>query len=137
MLAGHSTSAAALLLCPHCSTPLGDVHPAGPTRCGACRLLVAPGRAVPARRTEDASGVGVASGALANVARRAGVPPVDPELVTAALRRAADQLGIRVDGLRLIDYRRTLEQGGAGPTLAEVMATFGTWTTARDAARER
>jgi len=63
------------------------------------------------------------------------VPAVDPELVTAAMRRAASQLGKRVGELRLVDYRLALHRGVTGPTLAEVMATFGKWTAALDAAR--
>lgn len=69
-----------------------------------------------------------------NVARRASVPAVETTVVTTALRQVAEHLGVRVVDLRLIDYRHALASGFAGPTLAEVMATFRTWRTARDAA---
>ncbi len=123
----------AVMLCPHCKARL-DVHDlVGPTRCGSCRLIVGPGRALPAE-TGAASHVHAAAGALANFARRAGASPVDPDVVTAALQGTAEELGIRVDRLRMIDYRQALARGGSRPSLAEVMATFGTWRTARDAA---
>lgn len=87
-----------------------------------------------AQEAVGSAGVGTASGALANFARGARVPPVEPDRVTSALRRVADQRGVRVTHLRMIDYRHALANGYAGPTLAEVMATFGTWSTARSAA---
>jgi hypothetical protein len=63
--------------------------------------------------------------------------PIAPALITSARQRAAAHLGTRVEDLRLIDYRHALGQGVSGPTLAEVLATFGTWKTARDAASRR
>lgn len=125
-----------MLLCPHCSARLDEAPSGGPTRCGACRLIVGPGRGVPAPEGEDVSGVSLASGALANVARRAEVDPIEPQVVTSALRQVAAHLGVRVAELRLVDYRHALAGGVPGPTLAEVMATFGTWRTARDAAAQ-
>ena len=65
-----------------------------------------------------------------------GSSAVEHALVVSALRRAAGVVGVRVDALRMIDYRHALAAGHTGPTLAEVMATFGTWRIAREAAAQ-
>lgn len=135
---GYPAASVAVLLCPHCSTPLPETPVAGPMRCGACRLIVGPGRGVPANEGDPLGATVIASGALANFARSAGADPVDPQVAISAFRRVAAQVGVRVEELRLIHHRQALAAGASGPTLAEVMATFRTRRTALDAAtRER
>jgi hypothetical protein len=103
-------------------------------RCGECRLIVGAGRAVPGERQAARAGVGSASGHVANRARGTGADAVEPERIVAALRRVAADIGVRVDALRMIDYRHAAAARPGSPTLAEVMATFGSWRRAREAA---
>ena len=86
------------------------------------------------QRTSSRAGAGSASGHVANRARGTVAAAVEPDRVVAALRQVAEDLGVRVGALRMIDYRHALTAEFEGPTLAEVMATFGTWRNARRAA---
>lgn len=103
-------------------------------RCAACRLIVGAGRAVRGGPEAGSSRAGAASGLEGRRARALGAAPVEHGAVVAALRDVAGHHGVRVAELRMIDYRNALAGGHPGPTLAEVMATFGSWRTARDAA---
>lgn len=80
-----------------------------------------------------APGLKLAAGALANFARRSSGTPVEPSSVTSAVRRLAQARGISPWDLRLTDYRQALGSGFPGPTLEDVMATFGTWRNVRAA----
>lgn len=112
-------------LCPHC---LSTVPPsAGPARCAACRLIIGAGRTITAgtssARTRHASGAQIA----ANRARREGAEPVDVAMIDEAVRLVAADLGVATDRLRLSDYQQALEDGEDGPSVAEILATCGTW----------
>lgn len=119
--------------CPHCGAVLAAER-AGPVRCGSCRLIVGAGRAVAGGVPSGRGVVGTASSFAASRARREAVGPVDPARVVAALREVAGRHAVRVQSLRMIDYRQAVAQGHEGPTLAQVMATFGSWQAARAAA---
>ena len=133
---GSLAEPASELRCPHCASTLGAEATVGPVRCGECRLIVGAGRAVPDAQKTGRPGVGSASGHVASHARRTEADAVEPEKILAALRETASSLGVRVDTLRMIDYRRAVHAGRGGPSLPEVMAAFGGWKAARDAAAQ-
>ncbi len=132
--AASEPGAVSSLRCPHCAATLTPQAAVGAVRCGECRLVVGPGRALSEERTAARPGVGAAAGHVAARARHTGADAVAPEQISAALRRVADDLGVRVEALRMVDYRRAATARLGSPTLAEVMATFGNWRSARNAA---
>ena len=125
--------------CPHCLLPIADgkvwPFPQQPMRCPHCRLIVGPGRARENTAEDgDARSRGSAAGVLANAARRAGAAAGGKEDVILALRRTADTVGCTVERLRMLDYQHEAERQGDLPSLSSVLATFGTWKSARSAA---
>ena len=107
-------------------------YPRGPERCPHCRLIVGPGRArLETGDDGDARSRGSAAGVLANAARREEGEPGDPQAVRAGLRAVAAQRSGPVDRLRMLDYQQAAERDPGLPTLATVLATFGTWKGAR------
>jgi hypothetical protein len=110
-------------------------YPRGPERCSHCRLIIGPGRArLETGDDGDARSRGSAAGVLANAARREHGEPGDPPAVLAGLRAVAAQHSAPVDRLRMLDYQQAAERDPALPTLATVLATFGTWKGARQEA---
>ena len=125
--------------CPHCLLPIADgkvwPFPQQPMRCPHCRLIVGPGRARENTAEDgDARSRGSAAGVLANAARRAGAAAGGKDEVIVALRRTADTVGCTVERLRMLDYQHEAERQGDLPSLSSVLATFGTWKSARSAA---
>lgn len=125
--------------CPHCLLAIGDdagrPFPPDRMRCPHCRLGIAAGRA---RTDVDPASVssGSAAGVLANAARREDAEAADPATVSAALRRVADEVGVSVARLRMLDYERFSAADSALPALGTVLATCGSWKTARQAAAD-
>jgi hypothetical protein len=119
------------LFCPHCGSPLRGHDDARGGRCQSCRLVVGTGRA----RTEADDEVRT-GGFMANAARREDAAPVAEDAAFVALREVADKLGCSVERLRMTDYDKAVRDGTDGPSVAEVLATFETWKTARAAAGE-
>jgi hypothetical protein len=98
-------------------------------------LIVGPGRARENTAEDgDARSRGSAAGVLANAARRAGAAAGGKDEVIVALRRTADTVGCTVERLRMLDYQHEAERQGDLPSLSSVLATFGTWKSARSAA---
>ncbi len=120
----------AAALCPHCSSRMGfsTPGPATTARCPACRLIVAAGRAVDAGQVE-AHGRSSAAGAALNAARRHAADPIDPDAVTEAIRACARELGVAPQRLRMLDYQDRCV-GSTRPTLAQIVATSGSWKAA-------
>jgi hypothetical protein len=113
-------------------------YPAAPMRCPHCRLVIGVGRA---RADGDdgehgARAHGSAAGVVANAARREQGDVLDPDVVTFALRTVATTVGCPLDRLRMLDYQVVAEQDSTLPSLAEVIATCGTWKKARREAAE-
>lgn len=125
--------------CPHCLLAIGDdadgPYPPRPVQCPHCRLGVAAGRA---RTDVDASAVssGSAAGVLVNAARREDAEPADPLVVVAALRRVAEEVGVPVARLRMLDYERLSAADPDLPGLGSVLGCSGSWKRARQAAAE-
>jgi hypothetical protein len=95
-------------------------------------LIVGPGRArLEAGDDGDARSRGSAAGVLANAARREHGEPGDREEVLAGLLAVAERGMTPVDRLRMLDYQQVAELDDKLPTLATVLATFGTWKGAR------
>jgi hypothetical protein len=122
--------------CPHCLLRIADgsvwPYPRGPQRCPHCRLIIGPGRArLEPEDDGDARSRGSAAGVLANAARREHGEPGDPLAVLAGLRAVAASRSSPVERLRMLDYQHATERDPALPTLATVLATFGTWKGAR------
>ena len=126
--------------CPHCLNVLADTLPWPPAgvRCPQCRLLVGPGRAVDA---EDASkrqtATGAAAGFASNAARRDAAEPVEETRVLDAVREVAARRQVVINQLRMLDYDARAREDPALPTLAEVLATCGTWKRTRALAEIR
>ena len=126
--------------CPHCLLPIGDgsvwPFPVQASRCPHCRLLIGAGRAREDTAEDgDARSRGSAAGVLANAARREHSEAAeDPIAVLRVLCQVADRLGTPVERLRMLDYQEEAERGAEQPSLATVLATFGTWKAARAAA---
>ncbi len=125
--------------CPHCLLPIADgtvwPYPQQPMRCQHCRLIIGPGRARENTAEDgDARSRGSAAGVLANAARRAGAAAGGKDDVILALRRTAVTVGCTVERLRMLDYQHEAERQGDLPSLSSVLATFGTWKSARSAA---
>ena len=123
--------------CPHCHAVLVEriarPFPVRAMACPRCRLIVAEGRAlfdVERALTTAVSGAGV----LVNAARREQAAPVEPNAVTDALRKVADELGVAVAKLRMTDYERVSADLAGLPTLAQILATYEQWKSARAAA---
>jgi hypothetical protein len=126
--------------CPHCLNVLADTLPWPPVgqRCPQCRLVVGPGRALgdeAASRRQTATGS--AAGFASNAARRDDAEPVDEDLVLDAVLALAAQRNLPVNQLRMLDYDATAREDPGLPTLAEVLATCGTWKRARALAEQR
>lgn len=126
----------ATAFCPHCALDLAsDVAlpypPSTAVRCRHCRLVVGPGRAK-SSSAGAAGGRGAAAGRYASEARRAakGGAPSDPEVVLAAVRAVAGQIGRRPHEVRMLEYRELAETQSDLPPLADVIATFGSWKAA-------
>ena len=117
------------MYCPHCGGELPAHDDAKGGRCPSCRLVVGVGRARAEPDDEVRSG-----GFMANAARREEAEPVAPELAFEALRAVAEEVGCAVERLRMTDYDRAVRDGTAGPSVAQVLATFDTWKAARAAA---
>lgn len=122
--------------CPHCLLRIADgsiwPYPLAAERCPHCRLIVGPGRArLEAGADGDARSRGSAAGVLANAARRDHGEPGDPHVVLAGLRAVSELRSTPVERLRMLDYQQVAELDPAVPTLATVLATFGTWKAAR------
>lgn len=127
--------------CPHCLLPIhpdsASPFPPQAIRCEHCRLIIGAGRARQAGEEEgDARSRGSAAGVAANAARRAGAAPSPERAVAAALRDTAAELNCPVERLRMLDYQRVAEHKPGHPTLSSVLATHGTWKSARAAAAE-
>lgn len=127
--------------CPHCLLPIGDVsawpYPRQASRCPHCLLIIGPGRARDGAQDDgDARSRGSAAGVLANAARREQGEAQDEEVVTAALRSVARQVGCPVERLRMLDYQQAAELDDELPGLAGVLATFATWKGARATAAQ-
>lgn len=118
-----------LLYCPHCGGELSKHDDASGGRCPSCRLVVGVGRA----RTEASEDVRT-GGFMANAARREDAQPVREEVAFRALRSVATTVGCAVERLRMTDYDAAIRGGALGPSVAEVLATFDTWKSARAAA---
>jgi hypothetical protein len=122
--------------CPHCLLRIADgsewPYPRGPERCPHCRLMIGPGRArLEAGDDGDSRSRGSAAGVLANAARREHGEPGDPATVLAGLRAVAGLRASPVERLRMLDYQQAAEVDPSLPSLATVLATFGTWKGAR------
>ncbi len=119
--------------CPHCDAPLPATWIAEePGRCPTCRLIVGAGRSTAvAGDGACLSGAGTAAGVLAGAARREEAEAEDPALVAAALREAARRMGVELRRLRMLEYQQVAAGDPALPSLAVVLATFGTWKGAR------
>lgn len=120
--------------CPHCllalATDVPENFPPRPMRCPHCRLAVAAGRA--RVDVEHAAGSsGSAAGVLASAARREHGDVVSAEQVATALRRAADELGVSVARLRMLDYQRVSAADTSLPGLGSVIDCCGSWKRAR------
>ena len=128
------------VFCPHCSMEFAEdvptPYPPTSQRCRHCKLVVGAGRA---REVPDApSGArGAAAGRLASEARRLAKSEGngDPEVLAAALRDVAKQLGRRPGQVSLVDYQQCWEERKDElPALAELIGAFGTWKSALAAA---
>lgn len=120
--------------CPHCllvlASDVPEPFPPQPTRCPHCRLAVAPGRA--RFDVEHAAGSsGSAAGVLASAARREHGDAVTAEEVADALRRAAQDVGVSVARLRMLDYQRVSAGDDSLPGLGSVIDCCGSWKRAR------
>lgn len=127
--------------CPHCLLPIADgsvwPYPRQASRCPHCLLIIGAGRARDGGAQEgDARSRGSAAGVLANAARREQGEVQDTEVVSAALRAVAAQVGCPVERLRMLDYQQAAELDDELPGLANVLATFSTWKGARATAAE-
>lgn len=127
--------------CPHCLLRVSGApslpYPPAAIRCPHCRLIIGAGRARgEASEDGDARSRGSAAGVLANAARRAQSAPGGIEEIVAALRKSATEAGCAVERLRMLDYQQHSERDDAMPELSAVLATYGTWKTARAAASE-
>lgn len=120
--------------CPHCSGALPESVRSTATRCPTCRLVVGAGRGVPDDRPDTVS-AGTNAGVKASAARRADLPPINPGTVIAALNRMIDETGSPSLRLRMVDYDALAARHPDDyPSLAQVLATFGSWKQARAAA---
>lgn len=115
--------------CPHCGAELPGHDARRGGRCPSCRLVVGVDRARDEADDEIRTG-----GFMANAARREGADPVAKDTALAALSAVAETLDTPVDRLRMTDYDKAHRDGAAGPSVAEVLATFDTWKAARTAA---
>lgn len=125
--------------CPHCLLPVADgstwPYPVTVSRCPHCRLMIGAARARAGDGDEgDPRSRGSAAGVLANAARRLDAEPIAPAEVFRALRVTASGVGSVIERLRMLDYQTACEQDARLPSLAAVLATFGTWKAARIAA---
>jgi len=119
----------ATMYCPHCSGELAGHDDSRGGRCPSCRLVVGARRARAEAQEDVRSG-----GFMANAARREDAEPVPEEAAFAALREVAGKVGCAVERLRMTDYDHAVRGGTDGPSVAQVLATFDTWKTARAAA---
>ncbi|WP_205696816.1 homing endonuclease associated repeat-containing protein [Conexibacter sp. SYSU D00693] len=134
-----AATATQTVFCPHCSMPFADEvpvpYPPASMRCRHCKLVVGPGRA---RHVPDGvSGArGAAAGRLASEARRMAKDDegLDREVLAAALRDVAKELGRRPGQVSLVDYQQRWEARNDLPSLAQLIGTFGTWKQALAAA---
>jgi hypothetical protein len=127
--------------CPHCLLLLArDVShpfPAEPVRCRHCRLVVGVGRARETADDSEAGTRGTAAGVYASGARRSTDEPVDEDTVVDGIQRAADQIGVRVERLLMVEYQTAAEHDADLPDLAGVLGAFGSWKGARREAAAR
>ena len=127
------------MFCPHCDATLPAawaLDRAG--RCPTCRLVVGAGRATSERGAGTAvSAAGTAAGMLAGAARREEAEAGDAAVVAGALRQTAASLGVEPGRLRMLDYQQVADLDPTLPGLGTVLATFGTWKTARARAAVR
>ena len=121
--------------CPHGRMSMGHsdtrLHPPAAVSCPSCRLVVGQGRAT----LEDATiaTAGTAAGFISSAARRTGAAAVDPRVAIEDMRHAAEAMGADVKRLRMLDYDNAQRLGVVDTTVAEVLATFGSWKGARTA----
>jgi len=118
-----------LLYCPHCGGEMGLHNDRTGGRCPSCRLVVGAGRARQAPQAEVRSG-----GFMASAARREEAEPIAAADAFVALRALAAEVGCAVERLRMTDYDKAIRSGTAGPSVAQILATFDTWKVARAAA---
>lgn len=126
--------------CPHCHLLVeNDVKlpwPPEPVNCPHCRLLIAMGRAR-AEAPQKAGARGAAAGVFSSRAKRQpDGPAVAEEEIVAGIRRVADLMGDRPERLLMIDYQQRSAASPDLPPLADVLATYGSWKSARRAAAE-
>jgi len=124
--------------CPHChlliDRKVGDKWPREPIRCPHCRLLVGAGRARPTPAAEPGAR-GSAAGVFAHEAKRSGGEgEASDEQVRDAIRRVADDLGVRPERLLMVDYQQRASDDDDLPALASVFSAYGSWKRARRAA---
>jgi hypothetical protein len=126
--------------CPHChllvETDAKLPWPPAPVNCPHCRLLIAAGRARP-EVPHQAGARGAAAGVFSSRAKRqAEGPEVGEEEIVAGIRRVAEIVGDRPERLLMIDYQQRCAASPDLPPLADVLATYGSWKSARRAAAE-
>ena len=112
--------------CPHCNDQLEGHDDSRAGRCPSCQLVIGAGRV----RAEP-TGESRPGGFMANAAKRAEAAPVDPSRARAALCEVAARLGCRVQRMRMTDYDLQTRTDPSLPSVAEVLATFPSWKSAR------
>lgn len=118
------------MFCPHCNGELQNHDDVRGARCPSCRLVVGASRALAVP-----SGEALSSGFAANAARREEAEPVEEEFAFTALRAVADQVGVNVERMRMVDFDRASREDKELPSVAEILSTFDTWKRARSLAR--
>lgn len=126
--------------CPHChllvETDAQLPWPPAPLNCPHCQLLIAAGRAR-ADEPQKAGARGAAAGVFSSRAkRRPGGPAVGKEEIVAGIRRVAESVGDRPERLLMVDYQQRCAASPELPPLADVLAAYGSWKSARRAAVE-
>jgi hypothetical protein len=74
---------------------------------------------------------GSAAGVLSNQARREAAIAGDPFEIAAAVQLVAARVHCRVERLRMLDYQEHASVVGDLPSLATILATYGSWKQAR------
>ena len=121
--------------CPHCGSTLADWVPERAAVCPHCRLVIGAGRALLRGIEDQRSGVGTAAAAMTMRGQLGEGVARDKDAVIASLRQAAREIGVAVGELRMVHYHARAQLPSAGLIATEdVVATFGGWKGARDAA---
>ncbi|MEA2306882.1 MAG: hypothetical protein QOH43_4162 [Solirubrobacteraceae bacterium] len=122
------------LYCPHCFMMVAEAPGPWPPvaqRCPHCRLVIGAARARTERPDPGHGTQGSAAGVLSNQARREDAIAGDPFEIAAAVRLVAARTGCRVERLRMLDYQEHASVLGDLPSLATILATYGSWKQAR------